>query len=81
MQALGITAEVDRHRGWVSVSFMNAGSRPVREDPYYYLGQMMSALALGDVIAIIWPAQNQIRKWDFDMVDCLSAGTPLAIFQ
>jgi hypothetical protein len=81
MQALDITGEVDRHRGWVSVWFMNASSRPVNEDPYYYVGKVMSALALGDVIAIIWPAQNQIRRWDFDMLDCLTAGTPLAIFQ
>jgi hypothetical protein len=81
VQALGITGEVDRHRGWVSVSFMTAGSRPVGEDPYYYVGKVMSALAFGDVTAIIWPAQGQIRKWDLAMLDCLTAGTPLAIFQ
>lgn len=72
---------VKEHQGWLSVSLMNVDADAAAEDPYESVGKMMAALILvSEAVAIICPAENQIRPWDFDMLEHLE-GDPLAIFR
>lgn len=70
---------VARHRGWVSVWCMSnqAGDDA---DSYAFVGRMLSAFAMGDVTAIVWPARSEIRVWHDGMEETLKSGRPLEVF-
>lgn len=60
---------------------MNADSCRGAEDPYFYVGKMLSAFGICEVTAIIWPARNEIHEWDYDMLAALEQGRPLELFR
>ena len=66
------------HQAWLAVSLMNSHEA---EDGYLYVGAMMSALlVVAEPLAIVWPSENQIRLWDYEMLEALDAGNPLRVF-
>src|SRR5262249_14785936 len=80
IQEPDLKAAFAKHKGWIAVSFMPAQGVSGKEDPYYYVGKLLSAFGLAPVTAIIWPARNVIRLWKLEMLDALEAGRPLELF-
>jgi hypothetical protein len=76
------TEAVRKHGAWVSVSYM-ASLSGEPEDPYHYVGKLLSAFGIfdDDIHAILWPVRNEIRLWEMGMNDELEEGRPLELFQ
>jgi len=67
------------HQAWIAVTLMNAHEA---EDGHLYVGAMMSALlVVAEPLAIVWPSENQIRLWDYEMLEALDAGNIHRVFE
>jgi hypothetical protein len=71
---------VARHKAWISVALMNPDAEPEGKDPYRYPSRMLSAFGFEEIAAILLPAENEIRPWDFEMEDILWRGKGLKLF-
>ena len=77
-----LSSAVAEHQGWLAVSFMNPGAGSATAEAYEYVGKMMAALIIvSEAVALVWPAGGQIRPWDFELLESLENGDPLAIFR
>ena len=76
---LGIRDAVRSAGGWIAVTLL--GAKRDGSDPYVPVARLLGALAdVEDVIAIVWPAQNEVQAWDPEMSEPLFDGKYAEVF-
>ena len=73
--------EIDRHKGWISATLMNPDVEPQGKDRFRYPSRMLSAFALEEIAALVWPAENRAIAWEFDMQQVLRKGKGRELFE
>lgn len=66
---------IAEHKGWISVSLLNAAETPDNKDAYRSVAKMLSAFAHESATALVWPDAQEIVPWEKGMQKSLAKGT------
>lgn len=72
---------VENHKAWLSVDLMDDATDPDRaSEAYDVIGKILAALAGPDCLAIYCPEMQRCNEFDFSLIETLSEGDPLRLF-
>lgn len=72
---------VEKHRAWLSVDLMDDATDPDRtREAYDVIGKILASLAGPDCLAIYCPELQRCNEFDFSLIETLSDGDPLSLF-
>lgn len=72
---------VENHRAWLSVDLMDDATDPDRtHEAYDVIGKILASLAGPDCLAIYCPEMQRCNEFDFSLIETLSDGDPLRLF-
>jgi len=73
---------VENHKAWLSVDLMDDATDPDRSNEAYdVIGKILGSMAGPDCLAIYCPELQRCNEFDFSLIESLSDGDPLQLFE